>query len=131
MIDENAESPTPPEATSAAAPPSTTTTDNTTLDGKKKNIFENIVAAQEGSGSRSLDSIYDIPVRISAVLGNATLPVSQLLKLGRGAIVELDRRVGQSVDIYVNDRLIARGEVIVMDDRLGITMTEILKTDLA
>jgi flagellar motor switch protein FliN/FliY len=64
------------------------------------------------------------------VLGRATMQVSQLLKLGRGAVVELDRRLGEAVDIYVNNRLVARGEVVMVDDnRLGITMTEIVKSD--
>lgn len=72
-------------------------------------------------------AVYNVPVQISAVLGRATMPVSQLLKLGRGAVVELDRRVGESIDIFVNNRLVARGEVVVIDERLGITMTEIIK----
>ena len=76
-----------------------------------------------------VDAIYDIPVRISAVLGQSTMQVSQLLKLGRGAVVELDRKVGEAIDIYVNNRLVARGEVIVVEDRLGVTMTEIVKSD--
>ena len=84
---------------------------------------------QTGS-MRDLDAVYDIPVQISAVLGRATMQVSQLLKLGRGAVVELDRRLGEAVDIYVNNRLVARGEVVMVDDnRLGITMTEIVKSD--
>jgi flagellar motor switch protein FliN/FliY len=84
---------------------------------------------QAGS-MRDLDAVYDIPVQISAVLGRATMQVSQLLKLGRGAVVELDRRLGEAVDIYVNNRLVARGEVVMVDDnRLGITMTEIVKSD--
>ena len=70
-----------------------------------------------------------VPVEISAVLGRASMQVSQLLKLGRGAVVELDRRVGEPIDIYVNNRLVARGEVVVTEDRLGITMTEIMKND--
>ena len=76
-----------------------------------------------------LAAIYDIPVQVSAVLGRATMQVSQLLKLGRGAVVELDRKVGEAVDIYVNNRLVARGEVVVVDERLGVTMTEIVKAD--
>lgn len=76
-----------------------------------------------------LEAVYDIPVRLSAVLGRSTMQVSQLLKLGRGAVVELDRKVGEAIDIYVNDRLVARGEVVVLDERLGITMTEIIKSD--
>jgi flagellar motor switch protein FliN/FliY len=76
-----------------------------------------------------LQAVYDIPVQVSAVLGKATMQVSQLLKLGRGAVVELDRRVGEAIDIYVNNRLVARGEVVVVDERLGVTMTEIIKSD--
>jgi flagellar motor switch protein FliN/FliY len=74
-------------------------------------------------------AIYDIPVQISAVLGRSNMKVSQLLKLGRGAVVELDRKVGEAIDIYVNNRLVARGEVVVVEDRLGITMTEIVKSE--
>jgi flagellar motor switch protein FliN/FliY len=84
----------------------------------------------QATSMRDLDAVYDIPVQISAVLGRATMQVSQLLKLGRGAVVELDRRLGEAVDIYVNNRLVARGEVVMVDDnRLGITMTEIVKSD--
>jgi flagellar motor switch protein FliN len=81
---------------------------------------------------RELEAVYDIPVTVSAVLGKATMQVSQLLKLGRGAVVELDRKLGEAIDIYVNNRLVARGEVVMVDDsRLGVTMTEIVKTDRA
>lgn len=80
-------------------------------------------------GSQELDAVYDIPVQVSAVLGRATMEVNQLLKLGRGAVVELDRKVGEAIDIYVNNRLVARGEVVVVEDRLGVTMTEIVKSD--
>ena len=80
--------------------------------------------------ARDLEAVYDIPVTVSAVLGKATMQVSQLLKLGRGAVVELDRKLGEAIDIYVNNRLVARGEVVMVDDnRLGVTMTEIVKTD--
>jgi len=79
--------------------------------------------------ARDLDAVYDIPVQLSAVLGRANMQVSQLLKLGRGAVVELDRKVGEAIDIYVNNRLVARGEVVVVEERLGITMTEIIKSD--
>ena len=78
--------------------------------------------------AQDLEAVYDIPVRVSAVLGKSSMQVNQLLKLGRGAVVELDRKVGEAIDIYVNDRLVARGEVVVVDERLGITMTEIIKT---
>ena len=80
----------------------------------------------------NLDAVFDIPVTVSVVLGKATLQVNQLLKLGRGAVIELDRRLGEAIDIYVNNRLVARGEVVLIDDnRLGVTMTEIIKPDRA
>ena len=81
--------------------------------------------------AEDVTAIYDIPVQISAVLGRSTMQVSQLLKLGRGAVVELDRKVGEAIDIYVNNRLVARGEVVVVEDKLGVTMTEIVKSDRA
>ena len=81
--------------------------------------------------TQDLEAVYDIPVRVSAVLGKSSMQVNELLKLGRGAVVELDRKVGEAIDIYVNDRLVARGEVVVVDDRLGVTMTEIIKTQKA
>jgi flagellar motor switch protein FliN len=87
-------------------------------------------AALPRGGTRELEAVYDIPVTVSAVLGKATMQVSQILKLGRGAVVELDRKLGEAIDIYVNNRLVARGEVVMLDEtRLGVTMTEIVKAD--
>ncbi len=83
------------------------------------------VGARPSSGT--LEAVYGVPVQVAAVLGRATMPVSQLLRLGRGAVVALDRKVGEPVDVYVNNRLIARGEVVVVDDHLAVTMTEIVK----
>ena len=74
-----------------------------------------------------LQTVFDVPVNISAVLGRAHLSVAQLLKLNQGSVLELDRKVGEAIDIYVNNRLVARGEVVIVDDRLGVTMTEIIK----
>ncbi len=74
-----------------------------------------------------LAPVFDVPVSISAVLGKSALSVAQLLKLGPGSVLELDRKVGEAIDIYVNNRLVARGEVVVIDERLGVTMTEIIK----
>lgn len=76
-----------------------------------------------------LAAVYNIPVKVSAVLGRSSMQVSSLLKMGRGAVIELDRKVGEAIDIYVNNRLVARGEVVVVDERLGVTMTEIIKGD--
>jgi flagellar motor switch protein FliN/FliY len=91
---------------------------------------ESLVPAEaRPQNAKELEAVYDIPVQISAVLGRATMQVSQLLKLGRGAVVELDRKVGEAIDIYVNNRLVARGEVVVVDERLGVTMTEIVKAE--
>lgn len=88
-------------------------------------------AGRDGKGEsvRNLDSILRIPVTIQVVLGSATMPVSNLMKLGRGAIVPLDHRVGEPVDVVVNGRVIARGEVVVVEDdnsRFGISLTEIV-----
>lgn len=83
--------------------------------------------SQESNG---LNMIYDVPVNISAVIGSTQIKVSQLLKLGRGAIIELDKKVGDPVDIFVNNRLVAMGEIVVVDGNLGITMTEIVKQNI-
>ena len=74
-----------------------------------------------------LAAVYDVPVHIQAVLGRANMEVASLLRLNRGSVIELDRKVGEAIDIYVNNRLVARGEVVVVDERLGVTMTEIIK----
>lgn len=80
------------------------------------------------SSSTDLEAVYDIPVKVSAILGKTKMKISQLLKLNKGAIIELDRKVGEAIEIYVNNNLVARGEVVVVDDKLGITMTEIVKS---
>jgi flagellar motor switch protein FliN/FliY len=79
--------------------------------------------------AHDLAPVFDVPVNISAVLGKAHMSVAQLLKLNRGSVLELDRKVGEAIDIFVNNRLVARGEVVVVEDRLGVTMTEIIKTE--
>ena len=85
--------------------------------------------ADEGGEKSAVDlaPVFDVPVNISAVLGKANMSVAQLLKLNKGSVLELDRKVGEAIDIYVNNRLVARGEVVIVDDRLGVTMTEIIK----
>ena len=94
------------------------------------------VRSEGGSGeslgpqaAADLEAVFDVPVRISAVLGHSKMHVSDLLKLASGTVLELDRKVGEAIDIYVNDRLVARGEVVLVEDKLGVTMTEIIKTD--
>jgi flagellar motor switch protein FliN/FliY len=91
---------------------------------------EQSVAAMETPSERSaadLAAVYDVPVSVQAVLGRAHMEVATLLRLARGSVIELDRKVGEAIDIYVNNRLVARGEVVVVDERLGVTMTEIIK----
>ena len=76
-----------------------------------------------------LEAVFDVPVQVSAVLGRSRMDVGELLKLGPGTVLELDRRVGEAIDIYVNNRLVARGEVVLVEDKLGVTMTEIIKAE--
>ena len=87
---------------------------------------------ESGSKDKSagdLEAVFDVPVRVSAILGHSRMPVSDLLKLDSGRVLELDRKVGEAIDVYVNDRLVARGEVVLVEDKLGVTMTEIIKND--
>jgi flagellar motor switch protein FliN/FliY len=76
-----------------------------------------------------LEAVFDVPVQVSAVLGRSKMDVGELLKLGPGTVLELDRRVGEAIDIYVNNRLVARGEVVLVEEKLGVTMTEIIKAE--
>lgn len=82
---------------------------------------------EEEKAAADLAPVFEVPVNVSAVLGKALIDVNSLLKLTAGSVVELDRKIGEAIDIYVNNRLVARGEVVVVDDRLGVTMTEIIK----
>jgi flagellar motor switch protein FliN/FliY len=88
---------------------------------------QDLGAADGDRSAADLAAVYDVPVHIQAVLGRANLEVASLLRLSRGSVIELDRKVGEAIDIYVNNRLVARGEVVVVDERLGVTMTEIIK----
>ena len=90
--------------------------------------------ADDDPGTRiaaDLEAVFDVPVQVSAVLGRSRMDVADLLKLGPGTVLELDRRVGEAIDIYVNNRLVARGEVVLVEDKLGVTMTEIIKAERA
>ena len=80
-----------------------------------------------GDGARS-GSIYEVTVEISAVLGTSMMPISQILKLGRGAVVELDRLVGEEIELSAEKQIIAKGEVVVIEDRLGVSITKIMKS---
>ncbi|RXF75683.1 flagellar motor switch protein FliN [Hansschlegelia zhihuaiae] len=97
-------------------------------------LVEQDKRAEGGSEPRAaadLEAVFDVPVAVSAVLGRARLEVQQLMRLKPGAVIELDRKIGEAIDIYVNDRLVARGEVVLVEEKLGVTMTEIIKPDRA
>jgi flagellar motor switch protein FliN/FliY len=102
---------------------------NLTLDefGADEMLATDVPVTADDKTAADLAPVFDVPVHISAVLGRASLSVAQLLHLGQGSVLELDRKVGEAIDIYVNNRLVARGEVVVVDERLGVTMTEIIK----
>ncbi|MCI0467529.1 MAG: flagellar motor switch protein FliN [Beijerinckiaceae bacterium] len=85
--------------------------------------------ADESQNSQNLDTILRIPVNVQVVLGSALMPVSNLLKLGRGAVIALDHHVGEPVDVVVNGRTVARGEIVVVEDensRFGVSLTELI-----
>jgi flagellar motor switch protein FliN/FliY len=84
---------------------------------------------QVNRGAADLEAVFDVPVQVSAVLGRSRMEVGELLRLGPGTVLELDRKVGEAIDIYVNNRLVARGEVVLVEDKLGVTMTEIIKAE--
>jgi flagellar motor switch protein FliN/FliY len=96
--------------------------------GRRGGSMRDDEAAQSRTAA-DLEAVFDVPVRVAAVLGQAKMQVSDLLKMATGTVLELDRKVGEAIDIYVNNRLVARGEVVLVEDRLGVTMTEIIKSD--
>ena len=104
------------------------------LDGAGAQTDVPLVAEPEGPTTRiaaDLEAVFDVPVQVSAVLGRARMEIGELLKLGPGSVLELDRKVGEAIDIYVNNRLVARGEVVLVEEKLGVTMTEIIKAERA
>lgn len=105
---------------------------NLDKDGPVPPIDPNSLASDSESttrGASDLEAVFDVPVQVSAVLGRARMEVGDLLKLGPGTVLELDRKVGEAIDIYVNNRLVARGEVVLVEDKLGVTMTEVIKAE--
>ena len=102
-------------------------------DPEQSVTFEEMAAGTRDPGpvgektAADLEAVFDVPVRISVILGRARIPVASLMKMDIGSVVELDRQVGEAVDIYVNERLVARGEIVLVENRLGVTMTEIVK----
>jgi flagellar motor switch protein FliN/FliY len=102
------------------------------LNGPGAPPLDDVTYAEDEQAARiaaDLEAVFDVPVQVSAVLGRSKMDVGELLKLGPGTVLELDRRVGEAIDIYVNNRLVARGEVVLVEDKLGVTMTEIVNSE--
>jgi flagellar motor switch protein FliN/FliY len=102
------------------------------LNGPGAPPLDDVTYADDEQAARiaaDLEAVFDVPVQVSAVLGRSKMDVGELLKLGPGTVLELDRRVGEAIDIYVNNRLVARGEVVLVEDKLGVTMTEIVNSE--
>jgi len=89
-------------------------------------------ASAEAGFSRNVEMVMRIPISVKVVLGSVTMPVASLVKLAKGSVVPLDRKIGEPVDLVVNGRTIARGEIVMVDDgssRFGITLTDIVAPD--
>ena len=110
------------------------------MDSKESNIFAteasktqpkmpHMASALSEKTEDSLGMVYDVPVKVSAILGHSKMKVKELVDLKAGTVIELDRKVGEAIDVYVNDRLVARGEVVMVEDHLGVTMTELFKVE--
>jgi flagellar motor switch protein FliN len=85
-------------------------------------------ADKKESGTPTFDMLMDVNLQLTVELGSTQMTVRQVLDLQKGAVIELNRIAGDAVDIYVNDRLLARGEVVVVDDKFGVRITELVST---
>ena len=90
-------------------------------------MAEENLEKQNQSPSTELEALLGVKVEISAVLGTATMPIAQILKLGRGAVVELNRKVDEDIEVHANNRQVAHGEVVVIDGNLGVNLTKIIQ----
>lgn len=88
--------------------------------------FQQLAADEEDAGELDLDVILDVPVTLSLEVGRARLPIRNLLQLNQGSVVELERGAGESLDVYVNGTLIAHGEVVTINDRFGVRLTDVV-----
>jgi flagellar motor switch protein FliN/FliY len=75
----------------------------------------------------SFKALNEVPLKISAVLGETTMTVEEVLKFSQGTIIELGKKIGEPVDIYVNEKIIAKGEIVIVGEKIGITLTEIAR----
>ena len=111
-----APAPAAPAAPAAAAP---------AAQSASQSVFKPLAGATSGSGS-DIDLIMDVPVQLTVELGRTRLTIKNLLQLGQGSVVELDGLAGEPMDIFVNGYLIAQGEVVVVEDKYGIRLTDII-----
>ncbi|MCE7033348.1 flagellar motor switch protein FliN [Lysobacter sp. GX 14042] len=88
--------------------------------------FDDLTADPSGAPELNLDVILDVPVSLSLEVGRAKIPIRNLLQLNQGSVVELERGAGDPLDVYVNGTLIAQGEVVVVNDRFGVRLTDVV-----
>ena len=99
-------------------------------DDKASTVIESMVGEQmrQDRAGRNIDALFNVGLSVQIILGHSRMPIAQLLKLSRGSVIELDKKIGEPVDVVINDRLVARGDLIkVGNDRIGVTLTEIVK----
>lgn len=82
----------------------------------------------DGGKGRNLDFLYDIPLQISVEVGRSQILLKDLLRMGEGYVIELDKLAGEPLDLYINSRLIARGEAVMVGDKFGIRLTDVVST---
>lgn len=85
-------------------------------------------AAGAEKSDRNLQLILDIPLRVTVELGRTKMPVNELLNLGQGSVIELNKLAGEPMEVLVNDKLIARGEAVVVNEKFGVRLTDIIST---
>ena len=115
--------------------------DNSTIENKDEDLVKNLdqdqidnLANEIKAGDnalnklkvQNLDFILDIPLRVTVELGRSTVIIKDLLKLGQGSVIELDKLAGEPLEILINGKLVARGEVVVVNERFGIRLTDII-----
>jgi flagellar motor switch protein FliN len=88
--------------------------------------FEELSESKTGNTARDLEFLLDIPLMISVELGRTKMLINDLLQLGQGSVIELEKLAGEPMEIYVNNRLIARGEVVVVNEKFGVRLTDII-----
>ena len=112
--------------TDASPTPQAPTADS--QDGEQKTHFDNpkVDVAPAADDTRNLDVVLDIPVQLSIEVGRTRLNICDLLQLNQGSVVELDRTVDEPMDVLVNGTLVARGEVVVIDDKFGVRLTDVV-----